>query len=239
MSTHILATKFLIESELKRLNKAGIKHAYHPFIEIRSKEDQQTILRVKKIFEECNDKTLMVFTSANALRFLFLAQKYAGKNLAKAKVACIEGLTLQNSHNFFKPENIVIKANNAAALGDQISKSNFTSVIHFCGNISLGDVSDALAVTNKNVERFVVYETVLTPQKVRMQYNGVLFFSPSAVNSFYSVNEPSEQTVCFAIGATTAKEIQKYHSNKVMICSKASQSEMVSLVIEFFKNQKA
>lgn len=234
---HVLTTKFLIESEIKRLVNAGLTCSYMPYIEIKSKDDQQTILKVKKIFEESNDQTLFVFTSMNALRFMFLAQKYNGKYLGKIKVACIDGLTYQNSLNFFKADNIVIRAANAAALGEQISKSNFNHIIHFCGNISLGDVSDALSVSNKKSDRVVVYETVLTPHKARAVYDGILFFSPSAVESYYSVNEPDEKSVCFAIGATTSKEILKHHSNKMVVCNKASQSEMITQVIEYFKKK--
>src|SRR5258706_9822828 len=41
-------------------------------------------------------------------------------------------------------------------------------------------------------------------------YDGILFFSPSGVESFFNTNEVNEQTILFAIGNTTATEIKKY-----------------------------
>lgn len=231
---HVLSTKFLIESEVKRLRDAGFQYSFHPFITIESKDDNKTIERTKEIFEKQDKQTLLVFTSVNALRFIYIAQKYAGKHIKTSKIACIDGITLQNSLNFFDAKNIVIKAPNAARLAEQIVKSEYKKIIHFCGNISLGEVSDALAITGKTVERFVVYETKFTPMKVRQKYHGVMFFSPSGVESFYSENKPELDVVPFAIGATTAKEISKHHPNKIVVCEKPSQQEMVSRVIEHF-----
>ncbi|HNR19029.1 MAG TPA: uroporphyrinogen-III synthase [Bacteroidia bacterium] len=235
---NILSTKFMIESEIKRLHEVGIFFSFHPFITVESKNDNKTIEKTKQVFENTDNQTLFVFTSVNALRFLYLAQKYVTKNLKTAKVACIDGITLQNSYNFFDAKNVVIKAPNAAQLAEQITKSNFKKVIHFCGNISLGEVSDALTLTGKKAERFVVYETKLTPAKVKQKCHGILFFSPSAAESFYMENEPDADVVSFAIGATTAKEIIKHHNNEIIVCEKPSQHEMISKVIERFKKEQ-
>ena len=57
-----------------------------------------------------------------------------------------------------------------------------------------------------------VYETKEASKKVEDNFEGVLFFSPSAVKS-YALNNSFNSKKCFSWGHTTAKEIAKHAPN--------------------------
>jgi len=80
----------------------------------------------------------------------------------------------------------------------------------------------------------VVYQTLATPHKIQKDYFGVLFFSPSAVQSFFSKNKVKDRTILFAIGNTTANEIKKYSNNKIIISDEPGKENLVQKMIEYF-----
>jgi len=84
------------------------------------------------------------------------------------------------------------------------------------------------------VNEIVVYQTVPVPHKISKPYHGILFFSPSAVESFFSNNKLPEQTVLFAIGNTTAKEIKKYTNNTIIISGQPGKENLVEAMMEYF-----
>ena len=66
------------------------------------------------------------------------------------------------------------------------------------------------------------------------EYFGILFFSPSAVQSFFSKNKVADKTILFAIGNTTANEIKKYSTNKIIISDEPGKENLVTKMIEYF-----
>ncbi|MBS1975620.1 MAG: uroporphyrinogen-III synthase, partial [Bacteroidetes bacterium] len=67
-------------------------------------------------------------------------------------------------------------------------------------------------------------------------YDAILFYSPSAVNSFFEKNNPGPQTILFAIGNTTTKEIKKYTNNKIVVADKPSKKLLAEQAINYFIN---
>ena len=88
------------------------------------------------------------------------------------------------------------------------------------------------------VHEIIVYETVETPVTAIENIDGILFFSPSAVNSFFSVNQLNANTVCFAIGNTTAEAIAGFTGNKIITSEYTSQEMMLASLIKTYKTQK-
>ena len=86
------------------------------------------------------------------------------------------------------------------------------------------------------VHEVVVYETVETPVIANDDFDGILFFSPSAVQSFFSVNQLKNSDVCFAIGQTTAESIAAFAKNKIFISKTTSQEALLQEVINYFKS---
>ncbi len=107
-------------------------------------------------------------------------------------------------------------ANNASELADIIIKEGIKDLVFFCGDKRRDELPDKLKQQGIDVEEIMVYRTIETPYKIQEEYDGVIFFSPSAVKSFFSLNTLPEKTICYTMGDTTAAEIKKYSSNRII-----------------------
>ena len=112
---------------------------------------------------------------------------------------------------YFGSKLVAGTADSAKGLADIITKnSNSDEVVFFCGDHRRDELSAILREKNIEVNEIVAYKTTLVPHKIEKKYDGILFFSPSAVQSFFQKNKLDEETILFAIGNTTANEIKKY-----------------------------
>ena len=107
-------------------------------------------------------------------------------------------------------------------------------IIFFCGNKRRDELPDALKKAAIVVKEVIVYNTTETAQPATDDVDGVLFFSPSAVNSFFIVNRLKKNTVCFAIGKTTAKGVSQFSNNKIIISELPSQEGMLAAITRIF-----
>lgn len=108
-------------------------------------------------------------------------------------------------------------ARNASQLANIIIKEGIKDIVFFCGDKRRDELPDKLRAQGVNVEEVIVYHTIETPHAIEGNYNGVVFFSPSAVKSYFSSNKPSDEVIFYTMGDTTAAEIKKYSSNPVEI----------------------
>ena len=81
------------------------------------------------------------------------------------------------------------------------------------------------------MDEIEVYQTVLTSHKIDTRHNSVLFFSPSAVESYLKENEISNKT-CFCIGYTTAETLKEKTENIII----ASQPKIENVIAEVIKH---
>jgi uroporphyrinogen-III synthase len=65
-----------------------------------------------------------------------------------------------------------------------------------------------------------------------------LFFSPSGVESFFSVNLVTSDSVFFALGNTTAMRLRREVSNKIIVSSIAQKDKLLQEAIAYFENDK-
>ena len=82
-----------------------------------------------------------------------------------------------------------------------------------------------------------VYTTSLTPKKINSELDGILFFSPSAVSSYLKENILSNE-ICFCIGTTTAKEVEKTTKN-IVIANQPTVENVIIQSINYFKNENS
>ena len=82
-----------------------------------------------------------------------------------------------------------------------------------------------------NVE---AYQTVLSPKEIEPTVEGVLFFSPSNVQSYMQKNFPNETTIAYCIGDTTATEAKKHFKN-VKVAKLPTVESVIDLVNEDYK----
>ena len=118
---------------------------------------------------------------------------------------CIGHGTRTTVHKYFGGSSITATADNASQLAKEIIGRGIThDVLFFCGDQRRDELPDMLSAAGIRATEIVTYETILTPEKIVRQYDGILFFSPSAVQSFFSMNAVQPQTMLFSIGSTTA-----------------------------------
>ena len=124
---------------------------------------------------------------------------------------------------------------NAQSLANEIiSVSKEKKFIFFCGNKRRVELPDAMHNAGLQLTEIVLYKNILQPLKINVKYEAVLFFSPSAVQSFFSKNKVAEKTTLFAIGNTTANEIKKFSNNKIVISDEPGKENLVQKMIEYF-----
>jgi uroporphyrinogen-III synthase len=106
--------------------------------------------------------------------------------------------------------------------------------VFFCGDQARDELPAMLVKHNIAIEKVVVYKTILQPKKVEPDYDGILFFSPTAVESFFSSNSTLPGTVLFAIGETTASSLRKASNNEIIVSDHSSEEWMIKKLQERF-----
>jgi uroporphyrinogen-III synthase len=153
------------------------------------------------------------------------------------KIFCLSGKTREAVLNALVLEkNIVATAENASALAQKIIEHDVKEILFFCGNKRREELPAILKKNGITVHEIIVYETIEIPSIITADIDGIQFFSPSAVHSFFSVNSLTRNTVCFAIGNTTADAIKDFTDNRIIISESPTQEMMMACVQFYFQN---
>ncbi|MFN3967328.1 uroporphyrinogen-III synthase [Flavobacterium sp.] len=214
----LLSTKKLLENQKQLLLSANFNIEEADFINVVNRH-----FKIKTI----ND--FLIFTSQNAVESVLENERIA--EIKTRKCFCVgektRALLEQNSFE------VIVSSDYASELAsiicNQYFKSSFT---FFCGNLRQDILPDSLTLAGVIFEEIEVYETVLTPHKAADNLNGILFFSPSGVQSFLKANVIRDE-VCFCIGGTTAKALIGI-TNKVVIANQPNIESTLIKSIEFF-----
>ncbi len=225
----ILSTRPLSEFLIEKARLANIELEVDSFIEtepIQSVEVQQEIeLAMLEI-------ATVVFTSMNAVESV--ASWLEGVQ-PDWEIYCVGNTTKQLIENYFGEERIAGTADDAESLAELIvDAATAKEVIFFCGDQRRPELPETLNQNGIDVNEIVVYQTIPKPHKLTKEFGGILFFSPTAVQSFFRCNQVTQNTILFAIGKTTAGEIEKNSGNKVIISEETSRDGMIQTVIDFF-----
>ena len=106
-----------------------------------------------------------------------------------------------------------------------------SEVCYFCSDIRLDDIPKLLKKNSFIVNEITAYSTRLEAPKLPQSVEGVLFFSPSTIQSFLKKNSPNCTAYC--IGQTTAKEAKKYFK-EVHIAKIPTIESVIELVCNNF-----
>ncbi|MFZ5971489.1 MAG: uroporphyrinogen-III synthase [Bacteroidota bacterium] len=129
---------------------------------------------------------------------------------------------------------IVGSAPHASALADVVLENKeVQSVTHICSNLKRGELSEKLSNSGVGVHDLVAYRTDWTPVKITPAYDGLIFFSPSAVDSFLSQNA-LHQVPCFCIGATTSDHAQKKGYKETIAAAAPSEEFLLKKLIAYY-----
>ena len=102
----------------------------------------------------------------------------------------------------------------------------------FCSNLRLDTIPNILEENNIKVNEVEAYETKFDAEKVEGDLDGVMFYSPSTVQSFLKQNKA--KGIAFCIGETTATEAKKYFE-EVRVAKVPLVESVVELVNEFYE----
>ena len=224
----ILCTKLLDNSLTEPLQQGNIDLDCISFIEIKPVKSVELSDRIQSL---AHQNIKVIFTSSSAVeaveKHLFSTPSW--------EVYCIGGKTMDIIKEKF--ENITIKgfADTAKTLANLIIKNNTAGTIYFfSGNKRLNHLPEILSDNLFDLEEIVVYNTEPAKHTVEKEYDGIIFFSPSAVQSFFEVNKIKDSVVLFAIGDTTATEIDEHSDNRIVISRKPDAALLLQTVVETF-----
>lgn len=106
-----------------------------------------------------------------------------------------------------------------------------TKVTYFCSNLRLDDLPRILTENHIEVNEVEAYETKYDADKVDDTTEGVMFYSPSTVQSYILKNEPNP--IAFCIGETTATEARK-HFKDVRAAKVPTVESVIELVNQHY-----
>jgi uroporphyrinogen-III synthase len=112
-------------------------------------------------------------------------------------------------------------------LAEYLSKEIQGEVTYFCSNLRLDTLPVVLRESGITVNEVEAYKTMYSPAKVTDKVGGILFYSPSTVESYIETNTTDK--IAFCIGESTAKEARKHFEN-VKVAKVPTVESVIELV---------
>jgi uroporphyrinogen-III synthase len=217
--TIILSTKTLLDTQRLQLLNAGFEVFEEDFISTKKQKFE---------LKDINDN--LIFTSQNAVHSVL--ENSDIDNLKTKNVFCVGLKTkiLLSEAGF----NVVAYTGYATDLAEIIKLIyGQDSYTFFSGNLRKETLPKALVAAGIKFNEIQVYETTLTPCKIHEKLDAILFFSPSAVESYLKNNVIKKEN-CFCIGETTAEALDKITKN-IIVADQPSVEEVIEDVIAEYK----
>jgi len=231
----ILCTRNIDESLIKDAASKNIFVDVIPFIRIIPVSTKEIKAEIKKALML---PAKIVFTSTNAVEIVAAGIREQKPNW---QIFCIGHATRESAEKHFGKNSISGMADHAEALAKIIIEAHVDRLIFFCGDRRRKELPAILKQNNIELREVVVYQSIATPTRTEKHYKGILFFSPSAVKSFFQRNDLDDQTVLFALGNTTAREIKKSRTagkkllkNKIIVSDEPEQKSLLEKAVNYF-----
>ncbi|HRM45448.1 MAG TPA: uroporphyrinogen-III synthase [Flavobacterium sp.] len=215
----ILSTKTLLNNQKQALVNANFNVIEVDFIHTKSQAFK---------LNEINDN--LIFTSQNAVQSFLLDPK--SEDLKTKNVFCVGLKTkiLLSESGF----NVIAYTGYAADLAEIITLIYANeSYTFFSGNLRRETLPEALKEAKVKFNEIQVYETTLTPQKIETSVDAIMFFSPSAIESYLKENKIKNET-CFCIGTTTSSALEGITKN-IVIADQPTIEDVIEEVIAEYK----
>ncbi|RTY81324.1 uroporphyrinogen-III synthase [Flavobacterium sp. LS1P28] len=219
--TSILSTKTLSAEQRQVFIDANFDLLEQDFIEIKN-----------NLFELSTINNNLIFSSQNAV--LSLIEQNGWEVLKTKPVFCVGIKTkeLLELHGF----TVDVYLDYASELAEIITLIyNKESYTFLSGNLRKETLPEALKSAEIIFNEIEVYQTTLAPFKISDQENfdGILFFSPSAVES-YLTNNKIKNEVCFCVGTTTAAALETKKIKNIVIPETPTIEAVILEVIEYY-----
>lgn len=228
----ILSTKVLDSELIELANRNNVLIDCINFIETSTLDDVETI-KLSREIAACENT--VVFTSANAV--------YAVADLLEGiqpswLVYCLQGSTMTAVKEQLPGAHILTTALDATELAKKIIK-DFSNgqLFFFCGNKRMDNLPTLISNSGIQMTEVYVYETILKPEKIKSYYDGIIFYSPSGVSSFFMENSTTDDVTFFTIGRTTANTLSNF-LNELVVSPEPDVKILVQTVINYYNNQQ-
>lgn len=214
----LLSTKKLTAAQQQLVLNAGIGLVSYNAIQIE-------LLEVKTPVDVIAN---VIFTSKNAVKAILATE------VEITNCFCVG----QNTKNVLEENgfSVLETANNATDLAtliaDKYKESSFT---FFCGNLRRDELPNILTQKGVDYNEIIVYHTTYQEQYYDRTFDGILFFSPSAIQSYLQSNK-TLASIALCIGNTTASEARK-HTENVIVASKTTIENVLVTAIKYFKEK--
>ena len=228
----LLSTKKLQPNQRELLLNAGVSFVEYDAISIAPID-----------FEIPKDLKNTIITSQNGARaFIKKSQELpslSGEGLGVRHFTVGEKTTTLLEENGYK---VTKKAQNGAELGHYIAENHKNESFHyFCGKQRRDELPAILKEVGILCNEIVTYETHKNERTFNQTFDGVLFYSPSGVQSYFNKNKtlpsPSGEGLgvrCFCIGETTATEARK-HTNQVIVSNATTIESTIAKAVNTLK----
>ncbi len=228
-SIHILSTRPLKKELVEKARQRGITADAVAFIQNIPELSLQLSDAINSLAQL---RLVAVFTSIHAVE---VVRGELNGIRPPWTVFSTGGATKEALLDIFSEKDMAGTAKNASNLAEKILKQpELREVFFFCSRQRLNDLPETLAAAGVKVNEHVVYQTVGTPVAIDKAYDAVLFFSPSGVHSFFSINTLPLSTTLFSIGKTTTATIESYCGNEVITSQWPGEASLVDLVIDHY-----
>lgn len=214
----ILATKKLMVSQKRQLQNCKVDD--FNFINIHQNKNFQVSFPIKNA----------IFTSKNAAKALLSV--YEKEEMQIDNSYCVG----EKTANFLQKQGlkVVNYQDTAKDLARAICEAKtIKKVYFFCGNLRRKDLFDILNENHIEIVEKEVYKTKLTPIETTKKYDGILFFSPSAIQSYLLKNK-NTKSVAFCIGTTTAATAVNYFET-VFTVEKPTIENVLNFVNQYYE----
>ena len=230
-SIKVLSTRPIDAQVLQEAISHNIQIDVMSFINTEFFNDNTTTSRISNLLKE---EINAVFTSMTAVEAV-------SKHIIEKpcwSIYCIGNTTKKLVESTFSSKNIKATADNANELAMKIISDAPGKVTFFCGDKRRNELPLLLKNARIEVDELVVYKTNREEHTLLKEYDAILFFSPSAVTSFFSKNRTPSKTRIFVIGTTTAEAVGTFTQNPLIIARSPGKSNLVRDMIEYFSSKK-
>lgn len=217
--TNIYSTKSLTEDQ-KLLFHEKVVVDSTDFIKISLNRIHPHLLK--------NEIKNVIITSQNAVESL--TTNYSAIELQFKNIYCVGRRTKQLVEK--KIGKVTHSENSAKKLAHYlVDYMEGAEVTYFCSDLRLDDLPTILEENNIKVNEIEAYQTKFDAVKLEDSMEGIMFYSPSTVQSYIEKNQANG--IAFCIGDTTAIEAKK-HFDDVRIAKAPTVESVIELVNEHY-----
>jgi uroporphyrinogen-III synthase len=155
---------------------------------------------------------------------------------------CVGEITAGAAISAFPGSTLLDTAATAGELANRIVASgtgDSAGITFFCGDHRRDELPSMVRSGGSTMKEIVAYQTIKTPHVIDNDYDGGIFFSPSAVQSFFSVNDARRVRHFFATGKTTANSLREQlpagAAAQIIVAGRPGRQEMLRTVTAFFQ----